>query len=280
MAKKAKKKTAAKKSAKEAAKKAVKANKKAAPKKVAAKKKSRPKKITVAKVPAGTRKIQMGEDRIPKAWYNIMADLPVPLPPPLHPGTHQPIGPGDLAPLFPMGLIMQEVATDRYIDIPKPVTDIYKMWRPTPLYRAYGLEKALGTTAKIYYKYEGVSPAGSHKPNTAVPQAFYNQQEGVKKLVTETGAGQWGTSLAMAGAMFGIDVKVFQVGVSFRQKPYRKAVMDVARNAYPARRWKQMRAAKFWRRIQTPTAPSALPFLKPSKWRPPMTTPNMLWARC
>jgi tryptophan synthase beta chain len=227
MAKKAKKKTAAKKSVKKPAKKAAKATKKAAPKKVAAKKKTPPKKISIAKVPAGTRKIQMGEDRIPKGWYNIMADLPVPLPPPLHPGTHQPIGPGDLAPLFPMGLIMQEVASDRYIDIPKPVTDIYKMWRPTPLYRAYGLEKALGTTAKIYYKYEGVSPAGSHKPNTAVPQAFYNQQEGVKKLVTETGAGQWGTSLAMAGAMFGIDVKVFQVGVSFRQKPYRKAVMDV-----------------------------------------------------
>jgi tryptophan synthase beta chain len=169
----------------------------------------------------------MGEDRIPKAWYNIMADLPVPPPPPLHPGTHQPIGPDMLAPLFPMGLIMQEVAQDRYIDIPRPVTDIYRMWRPTPLYRATALEKALGTTAKIYYKYEGVSPAGSHKPNTAVPQAFYNQQEGVKKLVTETGAGQWGSSLAMAGAMFGIEVKVFQVGVSFRQKPYRKAIMDV-----------------------------------------------------
>jgi tryptophan synthase beta chain len=226
MAKKAKKKTTAKKAVKKTVKKVAKVAKRAAPKK-AVKKKAAPQKIAIVKVPAGTRKIQMGEDRIPKGWYNIMADLPVPLPPPLHPGTHQPIGPGDLAPLFPMGLIMQEVASDRYIDIPKPVTDIYKMWRPTPLYRAYGLEKALGTTAKIYYKYEGVSPAGSHKPNTAVPQAFYNQQEGVKKLVTETGAGQWGTSLAMAGAMFGIDVKVFQVGVSFRQKPYRKAVMDV-----------------------------------------------------
>ena len=229
MAKKPKKKTAAKKAVK---KKAVKAAKRAAPKKtakkkVAAKKKAAPKKISTVKVPAGTRKIQMGEDRIPKGWYNIMADLPVPLPPPLHPGTLQPIGPADLAPLFPMGLIMQEVASDRYIDIPKPVTDIYKMWRPTPLYRAYGLEKALGTTAKIYYKYEGVSPAGSHKPNTAIPQAFYNKQEGVKKLVTETGAGQWGSSLAMAGALFDIDVKVFQVGVSFRQKPYRKALMEL-----------------------------------------------------
>ena len=232
MAKKAKKKAAAKKSvkkaaAKKSAKKVVKAAKKAVPRKAAAQKKSAPKKVAIAKAPAGTRKIQLGEERIPKAWYNIMADLPVPLPPPLHPGTLQPVGPDDLAPLFPMSLIMQEVSGDRYIDIPKPVNDIYRMWRPTPLYRAYGLEKALGTTAKIYYKYEGVSPAGSHKPNTAIPQAFYNKEEGIKKLVTETGAGQWGSSLAMAGAMFGIDVKVFQVGVSFRQKPYRKAIMEL-----------------------------------------------------
>ena len=206
----------------------MKAVKRAVPKKAAKKTaKAAPKKIVVAKVPAGTRKIQMGEDRIPKAWYNIMADLPVPLPPPLHPGTLQPVGPDDLAPLFPMSLIMQEVSGDRYIDIPKPVTDVYSMWRPTPLYRAYGLEKALGTTAKIYYKYEGVSPAGSHKPNTAIPQAFYNKEEGIKKLVTETGAGQWGSSLAMAGSLFGIDVKVYQVGVSFRQKPYRKAIMEL-----------------------------------------------------
>ncbi|MDE2384800.1 MAG: TrpB-like pyridoxal phosphate-dependent enzyme [Alphaproteobacteria bacterium] len=168
----------------------------------------------------------MGEERIPKRWYNILADLPVPLPPPLHPGTLQPIGPADLAPLFPMELIKQEVSGERNIDIPQPVRDIYKMWRPTPLYRAHGLEKALGTTAKIYYKYDGVSPAGSHKPNTAVPQAFYNKQEGVKKLVTETGAGQWGSSLAMAGAMFRMEVKVFQVKVSFNQKPYRKAMME------------------------------------------------------
>jgi tryptophan synthase beta chain len=219
MAKKAKKKSVAKKIAKKA--------------KPAAKKKSPTKKSKAVPSPkpqrmaAGTRKIYMGEDRIPKGWYNIMADLPVPLPPPLHPGTLQPIGPADLAPLFPMQLIMQEVASDRYIDIPKPVNDVYKMWRPTPLYRAYGLEKALGTTAKIFYKYEGVSPAGSHKPNTAVPQAFYNKEEGVKKLVTETGAGQWGSSLAMAGSMFGIDVKVYQVAVSYRQKPYRKAIMEL-----------------------------------------------------
>lgn len=231
MAKKASKKSAkkaAKKPAAKSARKGVKAAKRATPKKTARKTaKSAPKKVAIARVPAGTRKIQMGEERIPKAWYNIMADLPVPLPPPLHPGTLQPVGPDDLAPLFPMALIMQEVAQDRYIDIPKPVTDIYRMWRPTPLYRATALERALGTTAKIFYKYEGVSPAGSHKPNTAVPQAFYNKEAGIKKLVTETGAGQWGSSLAMAGSMFGIDVKVFQVGVSFRQKPYRKAIMEL-----------------------------------------------------
>jgi tryptophan synthase beta chain len=222
MAKKAKKSTA---KAKKPAKAKPKA-KKAAAVKQAAPKKSSPK-IAVARAAAGTRKFAMGEERIPKAWYNIIADLPVPPPPPLHPGTLQPVGPDDLAPLFPMALIMQEVSRDRYIDIPKPVTDIYRMWRPTPLYRATALEKAIGTSAKIFYKYEGVSPAGSHKPNTAVPQAFYNKEEGIKKLVTETGAGQWGSALAMAGTFFGLHVKVFQVAVSFRQKPYRKALMEV-----------------------------------------------------
>jgi len=172
------------------------------------------------------RKITMNEARLPKNWYNIAADLPAALPPPLHPGTLQPVGPDDLAPLFPMDLIMQEVSQERDVEIPEPVRDIYRMWRPTPLYRALGLEKALGTTAKIYYKYEGVSPAGSHKPNTAVPQAFYNKQAGVRKLVTETGAGQWGSSLAFAGSLFDIDVKVYMVKVSFNQKPYRRALME------------------------------------------------------
>jgi len=143
-------------------------------------------------------KFLLPEDRIPRRWYNIQADLPKPLPPILHPGTLNPIGPDDLAPLFPMELIMQEVSQDREIDIPEPVREVYRLWRPAPLFRAYGLEKALGTPAKIYYKYEGVSPAGSHKPNTAIPQAFYNKQAGVKRLTTETGAGQWGTSLAFA----------------------------------------------------------------------------------
>jgi tryptophan synthase beta chain len=171
-------------------------------------------------------KYVLDESRIPKFWYNLAADLPKPLPPVLHPGTHQPLGPDDLAPLFPMALIMQEVTTEREIEIPEPVRDIYRQWRPSPLYRARRLEKVLDTPAKIYYKYEGVSPAGSHKPNTAVAQAFYNQQEGVKKLATETGAGQWGSSLAFAGALFGIEVQVFMVRVSYDQKPYRRALME------------------------------------------------------
>jgi tryptophan synthase beta chain len=171
-------------------------------------------------------KYTLDETQIPKYWYNIAADLPKPPPAVLHPGTLQPIGPDDLAPLFPMALIMQEVSTEREIEIPEPVRQIYRQWRPSPLYRARRLEKALDTPARIYYKYEGVSPAGSHKPNTAVAQAFYNKEAGVKKISTETGAGQWGSSLAMAGAMFGIEVKVFMVKVSYNQKPYRRALME------------------------------------------------------
>ena len=173
-----------------------------------------------------TIKYILDESRIPKTWYNLAADLPQPPPPVLHPGTGQPIGPGDLAPLFPMALIMQEVSTDRDIEIPEPVRDIYRQWRPSPLYRARRLEKALQTPAKIYYKYEGVSPAGSHKPNTAVAQAFYNKEAGVKKLTTETGAGQWGSALAFAGSLFGLEVQVFMVRVSYNQKPYRRALME------------------------------------------------------
>jgi tryptophan synthase beta chain len=173
-----------------------------------------------------TVKYVLDETHIPKRWYNIMADLPSPPPPVLHPGTKQPVGPDDLAPLFPMSLILQEVSTDREIDIPEPVREIYRQWRPSPLYRARRLEKALQTPAKIYYKYEGVSPAGSHKPNTAVAQAFYNKEAGVKKITTETGAGQWGSSLAFAGALFGLEIKVFMVRVSYNQKPYRRALME------------------------------------------------------
>ncbi|MEK7360971.1 MAG: TrpB-like pyridoxal phosphate-dependent enzyme [Pseudomonadota bacterium] len=173
-----------------------------------------------------TVKYLLDESRIPKYWYNLCADLPKPPPPVLHPGTLKPVGPDDLAPLFPMELIMQEVTTEREIPIPEPVRDVYRQWRPSPLFRARRLEKVLQTPAKIYYKYEGVSPAGSHKPNTAVPQAFYNKQAGVKRLVTETGAGQWGSALAFAGALFGLEVKVFMVRVSYDQKPYRRALME------------------------------------------------------
>ncbi len=175
---------------------------------------------------AETVKYLLAEEQMPKAWYNIAADLPVPLAPPLHPGTLQPLGPDDLAPLFPMSLIMQEMSAEREIEIPGPVRDIYRQWRPSPLYRARRLEKDLDTPAKIYYKYEGVSPAGSHKPNTAVPQAFYNREAGIRKISTETGAGQWGSSLAFAGALFGIEVQVFMVKVSYQQKPYRRALME------------------------------------------------------
>ncbi|MCP4434686.1 MAG: TrpB-like pyridoxal phosphate-dependent enzyme [Actinomycetia bacterium] len=172
-------------------------------------------------------KYLLDESDMPTQWYNLVPDLPAPPPPPLHPGTGQPIGPEDLAPLFPMALIAQEVSSDSYIDIPEPVQDIYRLWRPSPLYRARRLEKALGTPAHIYYKYEGVSPAGSHKPNTSVPQAFYNAEEGVTKLTTETGAGQWGTALAFACSLFGIDCEVWQVRASYDQKPYRKSMMQV-----------------------------------------------------
>ena len=171
-------------------------------------------------------KFVLDESRIPRSWYNIAADLPVPQAPPLHPGTHEPIGPDDLAPLFPIALIAQEVSNHREIEIPEPVRDAYRLYRPSPLYRAHRLERALDTPAHIYYKYEGVSPAGSHKPNTALAQAFYNKEAGVKRLATETGAGQWGSALAFAGAVFGLDVKVYMVRASYDQKPYRRILME------------------------------------------------------
>jgi len=171
-------------------------------------------------------KYVLAEQDIPKFWYNLQADLPEPVPAVLHPGTKQPVGPDDLAPLFPMGLIEQEVSTEREIEIPEPVRDIYRQWRPTPLFRARRLEKMLETPARIYYKYEGVSPVGSHKPNTAVAQAFYNKEAGVKKLTTETGAGQWGSALAMACAFFELELSVYMVRVSYNQKPYRRGLME------------------------------------------------------
>ncbi|HLX38192.1 MAG TPA: pyridoxal-phosphate dependent enzyme, partial [Candidatus Binataceae bacterium] len=173
----------------------------------------------------GQVKILLDESDIPAHWYNVVADMPHP-PAPLLGGDGKPVNPQSLAAIFPPAIIEQEISRERWIPIPEPVRDIYRQWRPTPMFRALRLEAALGTPAKIFYKYEGVSPAGSHKPNTSVPQAYYNQLVGVKRIATETGAGQWGSALAFAGALFGLEVKVYMVKVSFQQKPYRKALME------------------------------------------------------
>ncbi len=177
-------------------------------------------------MPSEDTKILLRESELPQRWYNINPDLPAPLAPPIHPGTGKPIGPEDLAPIFPMELIKQEVSMDPWIEIPDDILRVYKLWRPSPLYRARRLEKHLGTPARIYYKYEGVSPAGSHKPNTAVAQAYYNKQEGVSRIATETGAGQWGSALAFACALFDIQCMVYMVKVSYEQKPYRRMLME------------------------------------------------------
>jgi tryptophan synthase beta chain len=200
-----------------------------------------------------TIQYNLPQSHIPQAWYNILPDLPKPLAPPLHPGTLQPLGPADLTPLFPMALILQEVSTEREIEIPGEVRQIYAQWRPSPLIRARRLEKALDTPARIYYKYEGVSPAGSHKLNTAVAQAYYNKQEGVKHLSTETGAGQWGSALAMACAFLGLDCKVFMVRVSYDQKPYRRALIE----AFGASVTASPRPSRWPPRIPTPITRSA-----------------------
>src|SRR6202047_4349611 len=171
-------------------------------------------------------KYVLQESELPRQWYNIVPDLPSPPPPPLHPGTGQPLGPADLAPLFPMALIAQEVSAEPYIEIPEALREVYRLWRPAPLPRARRLEQALDTPAHIYYKYEGVSPAGSHKPNTAVAQAYYNKQAGIGRLATETGAGPWGSSLAFACSLFGLECEVFMVGASYDQKPYRRSMMQ------------------------------------------------------
>jgi tryptophan synthase beta chain len=180
-------------------------------------------------------KFILDESQIPAQWYNVIPDLPTPPPPPLHPGTRQPVGPDGLAPLFPMELIRQEVTADSYVDIPGEVIDVYKLWRPTPLIRARRLEKLLNTPARIYYKYEGVSPAGSHKSNTAVPQAYYNSVEGTKRLTTETGAGQWGSALAFASAQYGLDCEIWMVRASYDQKPHRRTMMQTwGATVYPS----------------------------------------------
>jgi tryptophan synthase beta chain len=177
-------------------------------------------------MPSDETKITLRESEIPQRWYNINPDLPVPLPPPIHPGTGKPLGPQDLAPIFPMELIKQEVSMDPWIEIPDEVLRVYKLWRPTPLYRAHRLEKHLKTPARIYYKNESFSPPGSHKPNTAVAQAYYNKQEGVKRIATETGAGQWGSALAFGCCFFGLECTVYMVKVSYEQKPYRRMLME------------------------------------------------------
>ena len=226
-------------------------------------------------------KFILDEDRIPRAWYNIVPDLPVSPYPPLNPGTGQPIGPADLAPLFPMGLIAQLVDPDREIEIPGPVRDAYALYRPSPLYRAHRLEQALQTPAHIYYKYEGGSPSGSHKPNTAIAQAFFNQQEGVKRLTTETGAGQWGSALAFAGAMFGIEVKVYMVRASYDQKPYRRNLMEVYGSSVVA----SPSPTRTTGAASSPRRPIrrvhwASPSPRRSRMRPRATTPSTPWDRC
>jgi len=176
--------------------------------------------------PVAATKILLPETEMPTRWYNILADMPSPPDPPLHPGTGRPAGPQDLAGIFPMDLILQEVSGDRWVEIPEPVLDVYRLWRPTPLYRAHRLERDLGTPAHIYYKYEGTSPAGSHKPNTSVAQAYYNRKAGIRRLATETGAGQWGSALAFAARQFDLEIRVYMVKVSYDQKPYRRLMME------------------------------------------------------
>ena len=214
-------------------------------------------------------KFQLDESEMPTRWYNVLHDLPTPPPPVLHPGTGQPVGPDDLAPLFPMDLILQEVSTEQYVDIPDEVLDVYRQWRPSPLYRAHRLEKAFGTPARIYYKYEGVSPAGSHKPNTAVPQAFYNAKAGIKKLTTETGAGQWGTALAYACAQFGLECEVWQVRASYDQKPYRRMMIETfGGTVHPSPvRPDRGRPGDPRRRTPTPPGRSASRSARPSRSR-------------
>ncbi len=204
-----------------------------------------------------TLRISLEQKDIPERWYNLLADFPEPLPPPLHPGTRQPVGLSDMTAIFPENIVRQEMCPDRYIEVPDEVRDIYALWRPTPLLRAVRLERALDTPAHIYYKYEGVSPAGSHKPNSAVAQAYYNREAGVKRLVTETGAGQWGSSLALACKLFGLECVVYMVRVSYDQKPYRKMVMHTyGSTVHPS----PTRLTEFGRKIldQDPDCPGSL----------------------
>ncbi len=223
----------------------------------------------------------LSQEQIPTHWYNVMADFPQPLPPPLHPGTKLPAGPQDLAAIFPMNIIEQEVSAERRIKIPDEVRQTYALWRPTPLRRAVRLEQALGTPAHIYYKYEGVSPAGSHKPNTAVAQAYYNKQAGIKRIATETGAGQWGSSLAMACNFAGIECVVYMVRVSFHQKPYRKIMMQTwAPRFIPAPAITRNSAENS--SSKTPITPAAWASPSARRWKTPSPIParSIPWAAC
>ncbi len=211
-------------------------------------------------------KFLLDESELPKRWYNIRADMPSPPQPTLHPGTGEPVGPDDLAPLFPMELIMQEVSEEPEIAIPDEVLDIYSLWRPTPLYRAHRLEGAIGTRSRIFYKYEGVSPAGSHKPNTAVAQAYYNVKEGRTRLSTETGAGQWGSALAFACKLFGLECKVYMVKISYDQKPFRRSLIQAwARRSSPAPRRRPSAAGRSSRSIPTRRGASGSRSRRPSR---------------
>jgi tryptophan synthase beta chain len=218
---------------------------------------------------------------IPSAWYNLNADFPEPLPPPLHPGTKPPLPPEALEAIFPKNLIAQEISAAPWIEIPEPVREIYALWRPTPLLRAVRLEKALNTPAHIYYKYEGVSPAGSHKVNTSVAQAYYNKIAGTKRLATETGAGQWGASLAFACSLFGLECNVYMVKVSYEHKPYRRMLMHTwARRSTPARAISPNTAASCSRKIRIVRAALASPSAKPSRTPSKRRTPNTRLAAC
>ena len=228
------------------------------------------------------RKIFLSEKDIPREWYNIQADLPTPLPPPLHPGTGEPITPDMLAPIFPMNLIEQEVSQERWIKIPDEVLEKLYMWRPSPLYRATNLEKFLGTPARIYYKNEGVSPPGSHKPNTAIPQVYYNKVFGIKRIATETGAGQWGSALAFACSQFGLESKVYMVRVSYNQKPYRRIMMETwgwQMCSQPESRYECRKKILMRKTLSIPGA-WELPLVRLLRMQSPQRIPGMHWAVC
>jgi tryptophan synthase beta chain len=226
-------------------------------------------------------KFLLDEKRIPESWYNIVPDLPFQLEPPLNPATMEPVGPEAFAPIFPEEIIRQEVTTEPHVPIPEEVREIYALWRPTPLFRARRLEKLLDTPAHIYYKYEGVSPSGSHKPNTAVPQAFYNKQEGVRRLTTETGAGQWGSSLAFACETLGLECTVYMVRVSYGQKPYRRIMMETYGAEVHASPTDLTQAGRDIL-AEHPDSPAlwASPSRRPSRTPPRTTTPSTRWAAC